>query len=322
MQMNDKQQKSKVGLLCEDIALRHDTGSEHPECPERYHAVADAIREGGLADLMAPIKPRTATAEEIELCHTQAYRELAEREIQAGVEHLSTGDTVVCEQSLEVALQAVGAGLQAVDDLFEGSLERAFCAVRPPGHHATPSVGMGFCVFNSAAITARYAQRKHRAERVAILDWDVHHGNGTQDIFYTDPSVHFCSSHQAPWYPGTGAASEIGADKGVGTTLNFPLPAGSGDEAVGAAIREHWVKAMDEFQPDLVVLSAGFDSRIDDPLGRFRLTDDDFAELTKVAMGVAGKHAEGRLVSMLEGGYNLQGLASATAAHVGALIRG
>ena len=313
---------NKIGLYRDAIALKHDTGAGHPECAARYQAVDKRLDDSGLAAKLTAIESRQATPEEIELCHTKAYRELAVREINAGFDNLSTGDTQVSEKSLEVALAAVGGALNAVDGIFTKKIERAFCAVRPPGHHATPDTGMGFCVFNTAAIAARYAQNKHGAERVAILDWDVHHGNGTQDIFYSDPTVHFTSSHQSPWYPGTGSIDQRGEGKGEGTNQNFPVPAGTGMNVIGEAIGEIWTEQLNSFRPDFIVLSAGFDSRIDDPLGHLRLEDEDFAELTKIALGVAEKHAEGRLVSVLEGGYNLEGLANAVEAHGGALIRG
>lgn len=311
-----------VGLVAEEIALAHETGPGHPECPARFRAVAKRLQESGLAARMAPIPTRRARPEEVERCHTRVYRKLAESEIQGGARQLSTGDTTVCLRSLDAALHAAGGAIEAVDRVVSGDLQRAFCAVRPPGHHATPSVGMGFCIFNTAAIAARHAQRELGLDRVAILDWDVHHGNGTQDIFYADGSVHFCSTHQSPWYPGTGAEDEYGEGDGLGTTLNFPFPAGSGMAAIGGAIRDHWVPAMKTFRPDLILVSAGFDSRIGDPLGQFRLSDEDFGELTRIAMEVAATHAGGRLVSLLEGGYNLEGLSNAVEAHVAALIAG
>ncbi len=310
----------KTGLLLDGVYARHDTGPGHPESMRRYEVITKKLGEAGLVEKTASIPVREATDEEILRCHTERYLETVVREIEGGAEMLSTGDTVVMPATLEVARKAAGGILNAVDLVMEGKLEHAFCAVRPPGHHATPDRGMGFCVFNSISIGARHAQVKHGIERVAIVDWDVHHGNGTQDIFYEDGSVFFFSTHQYPWYPGTGPASETGEGKGKGTTLNAPLPAGSGMREVGGAFREAFLKAMEEFKPDLVMVSAGFDSRLGDPLGQFTLTDDDFRELTKTVRGVAEKYAEGRLVSVLEGGYNLRGLASAVNAHLGALI--
>lgn len=311
-----------VGLVAENLFLEHDTGAGHPECPARFRAVLDRLRQAGLAARMQPIPARPATDAEIERCHPSVYRELVETEIRGGARQLTTGDTIVCPRSLEVALHAAGGAIEAVERVVGGTLKRAFCALRPPGHHATASVGMGFCIFNTAAIAARHAQRALGLERVAILDWDVHHGNGTQDIFYSDGSVHFCSTHQSPWYPGTGAADERGEGTGLGSTLNFPLPAGSGMAEVGAAIEKRWVAAMRAFRPQLIIISAGFDSRIGDPLGQFRLTDEDFAALTRTVIEVADTHAGGRIVSLLEGGYDLAGLSNAVEAHVSVLVAG
>ena len=216
----------------------------------------------------------------------------------------------------------VGGATLAVDEVMQRIVANAFVAMRPPGHHATPDRGMGFCLFNSIAIAARYAQKKYGLERVLIADWDVHHGNGTQDVFYADPSVFFFSTHQSPWYPGTGDPDETGAGPGQGTTLNCPFPAGAGREQILGAFRDRLLPAMREFRPDMVLISAGFDSRLGDPLGHFRLADADFAELTEMLLEVADQSAGGRLVSVLEGGYNLDGLTRAVAAHAAALNGG
>jgi acetoin utilization deacetylase AcuC-like enzyme len=236
-----------------------------------------------------------------------------------GFHELSTGDTIISTRSLDAALRAAGGILNAVDAVVDKKAENAFCIVRPPGHHATPIRGMGFCIFNSIAIAARYAQRQYGIDRVLIADWDVHHGNGTQDVFYTDGSVFFFSTHQHPWYPGTGLPDETGEGAGEGMTLNCPFPAGSGRKEILGAFQEKLMPVADEVKPELVLISAGFDSREGDPLGNFFLTDADFADLTRVMLEIADKHAGGRVISVLEGGYSLTGLAAAVRAHVEAL---
>ncbi|HEY7336620.1 MAG TPA: histone deacetylase [Bryobacteraceae bacterium] len=312
-----------TALLADPIYKQHDTGQGHPETPERYDAVMRALEQAGLSKSLRRVEARAATEEEIALCHSRDYIYDVKREIAAvpsgTVRELSTGDTEVSSRSFEVAIRATGGILSAVDAVIERAASNAFCAVRPPGHHARPEQGMGFCIFNHIAIAARYAQKKHGVDRVLIADWDVHHGNGTQDIFYKDGSVLFFSTHQSPWYPGTGAAGETGEGKGKGCIMNCPFPAGAGREEILSAFRTRLAPAADVFKPALVLLSAGFDSRKGDPLGRFTLSDADFAELTQIAREIADKHAQGRLVSILEGGYNLAGLAAAVTAHVWAL---
>jgi acetoin utilization deacetylase AcuC-like enzyme len=252
-------------------------------------------------------------------CHTAEYLHLVKTELAAGARQLSTGDTVLSKDSGRAAAAAVGAGLAAVDQVMRGKLQRAFIAARPPGHHATPDRGMGFCIYNTIALMARHAMAAHECRKVLIVDWDVHHGNGTQDCFYEDGDVFFFSSHQQGIYPGTGAAEETGKGKGAGTTMNLPLPRGTGGGPILDAIRGPLAKKMEEFKPGLVLISAGFDSRVDDPLGGFVLTDEDFAELTRALCAMAGQYANGRVISVLEGGYNPAGLASAAVAHFKAL---
>jgi acetoin utilization deacetylase AcuC-like enzyme len=305
--------------MADPICKNHYTGPGHPERPERFDVVLHSLGQAGLMKSMDRIESRFATEDEIALCHSRDYIHDVKREIAQGARELSTGDTAVSGQSFEVALKVVGGVLNAVDAVAKRKASNAFCVVRPPGHHARPEQGMGFCIFNSIAIAARYAQRKHGAERVLIADWDVHHGNGTQDVFYSDGSVFFFSSHQSPWYPGTGAWHETGDGKGKGCTMNCPFPAGSGREEILPVYRHNLAHAADSFKPDFILLSAGFDSRCGDPLGRFTLSDADFFELTEIVLETADKHAGGRLVSVLEGGYNLAGLGSASAAHVKAL---
>lgn len=310
----------KTGLLLDDHFAEHDPGEYHPEAPGRIRAIQSQLTNDGLVDICQTLQRRDVTDDEVRLVHTDTYLKTVLSEIdgkKSGM--LSTGDTNFGPESLKVARSAAGGLLNAVDEVVGGKVSNAFCAVRPPGHHATADRGMGFCIFNNAAIAARYAKEKHGLERVAVIDWDVHHGNGTQDIFFEDGSVFYFSTHQHPWYPGTGASSETGAGAGKNTTLNFPLPSGTGMEKIGSAFREGFAARMKDYKPDLIIVSAGFDSRHNDPLGQFLLTDEDFVTLTGILLEIAGEFSESRLVSVLEGGYNQSGLAQAVAAHIRAL---
>lgn len=307
---------STTALLLDSTYKQHVPGSGHPERPERYDAVIAGLENAGLVRDATRVRVRRAAEDEVALVHSREYVATVKRDIARGVRDLSTGDTAVSAKSLDVALDAVGGVLNAVDTVISGKVQNAFCAVRPPGHHASAVKGMGFCVFNNIAVAARYAQKKHGLSRVLIADWDVHHGNGTQDIFYDDGSVFFFSTHQSPLYPYTGKAHETGEGEGKGKTINCPFPAGSGRREIAGAFRERLLPAMEKFAPELVMISAGFDSRLGDPLGQFTLTDEDFAELTRMLMDVAEKHAGGRVVSVLEGGYSLTGLAAGVSSHV------
>ncbi|MBZ5727587.1 MAG: histone deacetylase [Acidobacteriia bacterium] len=309
-----------TALLADSAVREHLAGREHLERPERYDAVVEGLEEAGLLPRLLRVEPRAATVEELLLCHTGEYLRTAKHDVDSGRRRMSTGDTDLTRSSWDAAARAAGGVLNAVDAVVSGQARNAFCAVRPPGHHATASRGMGFCLFNNAALAARHAQRRHGIERVLIVDWDVHHGNGTQEIFYSDASVFYCSTHQWPLYPGTGRGDETGDGAGLGATLNFPFPAGSGRAEILGAVERTLLPAADRFRPGLVVISAGFDSRRGDPLGRFTLTDGDFADLTSRMMEIADRHAGGRVVSLLEGGYSLDGLRSAAAAHVAALL--
>jgi acetoin utilization deacetylase AcuC-like enzyme len=311
-----------TALMADRAFREHLVGRAHPERPERFDVVMNGLAKAGLVEQLVQVQARAASREELLLCHTPEYLDVAQRDVESGLPQLSTGDTEITANSWDVAVRAAGGVLAVVDAMIGGAADKAFCAVRPPGHHATASRGMGFCLLNNVALAARYAQRRHGIGRVMIVDWDVHHGNGTQEIFYRDGSVFFFSSHQWPLYPGTGRADETGEGPGEGTTMNFPLPAGSGRREILGAVQNSLVPAAERFRPELVLISAGFDSRIGDLLGRFTLTDDDFADLTHVVMEIADRFAGGRVVSVLEGGYALDGLASATAAHVNALISG
>jgi acetoin utilization deacetylase AcuC-like enzyme len=302
-----------TGIAFDASMKQHDPGPGHPEQPARLSAAMSRLPS------LVEISKRRASDDDLALAHTREYIQLVEREVAQNRSQLSTGDTSISSESAACARLAAGCALSAVDAVFSKQVSNAFCVVRPPGHHASAARGMGFCLFNSVAIAARHAQHAHKAERVLIADWDVHHGNGTQDIFYADGSVLFFSTHQSPWYPGTGARGETGLGAGAGKTINCPLPAGSGQAEVLTAFRELLVPAAAAFHPDLILLSAGFDSRVHDPLGQFLLTDDDFRDLTLLMLELADRHCAGRLVSVLEGGYSLEGLARASEAHVMAL---
>jgi acetoin utilization deacetylase AcuC-like enzyme len=311
----------RTALLHDERCLQHVTGIGHPECPERYTAILTALRASPVFDELLLLAPRPATDEELGRVHTAEYVALAKREIGKGALLLSTGDTHVSPGSLQPALLAAGAACAAVDAVATGEARNAFCLMRPPGHHATPDRGMGFCVFSNVAIGVRHAQARHGVERVLVVDWDVHHGNGTQDVFLEDGSVYFFSTHQSPLYPGTGSRHETGRGPGAGFTVNRPFAAGAGRAEILGAFERELVPAMREFRPEFVFVSAGFDSRIGDPLGGFRLTDEDFTDLTALVLSIADEHATGRVVSCLEGGYNLTGLASAATAHVERLAK-
>jgi acetoin utilization deacetylase AcuC-like enzyme len=305
-----------TAFLADSIAKQHDPGPGHPEQPARW----DAAMRGLGTNKLTQVGPRSATPDELAFCHTPDYIRLVEREVKNGRHSLSTGDTDIGSHSYDVALRAAGTCLHAIDLVMKGAAKNAFCIVRPPGHHASANRGMGFCLFNNIAIAARYAQKHYGAERVAIGDWDVHHGNGTQEIFYADPSVFFFSTHQSPWYPGTGHPDETGEGAAKGHTLNCPFAAGAGRDEILGAFRNKLGPHIDDFRPDLILISAGFDSRLGDPLGRFRLSDTDFGELTSLMLEMSDKHAHGRLVSVLEGGYDLDGLTHAVSAHTQALL--
>ncbi len=312
---------SRCGLLYDPVFLEHLTGIGHPEQPKRASHAYDAIVQARLDQKILPLTCSPCKMEHLERVHTGQYLAQAQKDIGKGLAQLSTGDTSVCKESWEVALRATGGMVEATSQIFSGSIDRAFCLSRPPGHHATPARGMGFCIFNHAAVAARYAQAVHGVGKVLIVDWDVHHGNGTQDVFYKDESVYFFSTHQSPWYPGTGSREETGAGKGLGYNRNHPLPAGAGQaEIVENAFADDLVHRMDRYRPELVIISAGFDSKLGDPLGQFQLTDEDFSELTRVVRSIADEYSNGRVLSILEGGYHLEGLSQACVAHLKALI--
>ena len=306
-----------IGVHYDSCYERHDTGPGHPESAARYRVLYEAL--DGLPEDIVRLPGRKATVAEVLLAHEPYYHDLVYRDVISCADQLRTGDTAICEDSYDVALEATGAVIEAVDAVMRGDVSRAFCAVRPPGHHATASRGMGFCIFNHAAIAANHLRKVHGLKQIAIVDWDVHHGNGTEAIFESDPGVFYVSLHEANIYPYTGRAADRGTGLGEGFSLNLPLPHGSDGSVALAAWDEHAAPALDAVKPEFVLVSAGFDARKDDPLGGLRWDDETFAGFTQRVVALANTHAKGRVVSSLEGGYNPAGLASAAVAHVMAL---
>jgi acetoin utilization deacetylase AcuC-like enzyme len=303
-----------VAIYTHGACLAHDTGPGHPESSSRLSAVLEALDEARFASL-ARIEAPAATREQLERVHTgELIDGVLGEPVTAGWRRLDP-DTVMSPASAEAALRAAGAVCAAIDAAMTGTQARAFCAVRPPGHHATRDTPMGFCLFNSVAAGAAHAIAAHGLARVAIVDFDVHHGNGTQDIFWSDPRVLYASSHQSPLYPGTGARTETGA----GNIINAPLRPGAGSAEFHAAYEDVVLPAIERFSPELVLISAGFDAHRLDPLANLNLVDDDYAWVTRRLVGIADRHAGGRVVSSLEGGYSLTALRESVAAHVVAL---
>ena len=303
-------------LFHHPAALAHAMPTGHPERPDRIRAVERALAGESFAALHRRLAPE-ADLDTIALAHPSAWVDAI---VAASPSDGFVGidaDTVMSPGTLEAARRGAGGAVAAVDSVMTGEAANAFSAMRPPGHHAERTRAMGFCFFNNAAIAARHAQRRHGAERVAIVDFDVHHGNGTQDIVWSDPTILYASTHEMPLYPGTGAISERGDHD---TIVNAPLSSGSGSDAFRAAMENRVLPRLDAFRPDLVVVSAGFDAHRRDPLASLRLDEADFAWVTSRLMEVADRHAAGRLVSVLEGGYDLDALAASVAAHVGALM--
>ena len=313
------QQPLPTGLVYHPDYLLHDTGPYHPERPDRLRAIVGGLEASGLMAALQRIAPRPAADRWITTVHTQAYLSRLESASKRAPVHLDR-DTAMGPESLRIARLAAGGVLAAVDAVAAGRASNAFAVVRPPGHHALPDRAMGFCLLNNVAIAARYAQQKLGLKRVLIVDWDVHHGNGTQAMFDDDPSVLFFSIHQFPYYPFTGRAKETGVGAGAGTTINVPLLAGSGDAEIIEAFRDKLVPAADRFRPDLILISAGFDAHKDDPLAGLGVTTEGYGALTRIVMAIAQRHAGGRIVSVLEGGYRLKALSDSAVAHVGALM--
>ena len=322
--------------------VEHITGPQHPERPDRIRAIFKAVRDAGLIDSPNPfadfdldfglrseggaklleLSPQPAEDRWLLTCHTPAQIEHVDRVCAAGGGVLDEGDTPVGPNSAEIARLSLGSLLGCCDAVMQGRCRRAFSSARPPGHHAEPHRAMGFCLFSNVAIAARYLQRQYGLERVAIVDFDVHHGNGTQACLEDDPTVLFVSLHQDPktCYPGTGYESEIGIRAGRGFTLNIPLPPGTTDELYLQAIDRRVLPVLDRFKPQVLLLSAGFDAHSDDPLAEMELTEDGFAQITERMVQAASVHCDGKIISALEGGYNLRALGRSVVAHLRSLL--
>lgn len=310
----------KTGLVYHPAYLEHDMGMGHPESPNRLRAIMQQLEQSGTMTQLTRIEPRMAEEESITQVHTAAYLASLKQHSPASGRVSLDPDTSMSPGSLTAAYLAAGGALAGIDAMMTKQVDQVFCAVRPPGHHAEANHAMGFCLLNNVAIAARYAQKKHGLSRVLIVDWDVHHGNGTQHSFEDDPSVLFFSTHQFPHYPGTGRESERGRGAGEGYTINVPMEAGEGDDEYRAIFHKVLVPAADEFKPELVIISAGFDAHKDDPLASMGLTESGYAELTGIVAGIAKQYAQGRILSSLEGGYNLTALAASVDAHVRGLL--
>ena len=296
----------KTAFLYDDVFLEHETGEGHPERAERLRTMLRRLESGGYLERLVRIPVRAAEDRHLELIHSRDYIERVRRGVESGDEYFDSVDNTVCARTYHVALSAVGGCLNMCDEVMSGRVTNGFCAVRPPGHHAENRKAGGFCFFNNVAIAARYVQSEYGIARVAIVDWDVHHGNGTQDAFQDDDSVYYISLHQYPYYPGTGAETDIGFGQGMGYTLNIPVKAGSGNGYYLQAFNERIMPELERFRPQVVFVSAGFDAHRDDPLSSINLTGDMYYRFTKMLKEIARRHSDDRLVAFLEGGYNVE----------------
>ncbi len=315
------QKTSKTALVYDDIYLEHKTTEGHPESSQRLVAITESLKASGLYSQLFKLSPKPVPSEWLTKVHSPEYIRRVKKSCENNAGYLDSMDVPISTQSYEAALAAAGGVLSAIDAVVEKKVTNAFCAVRPPGHHALKDKAMGFCIFNNVAVGARYIQKKHNLSDILIVDWDVHHGNGTQAMFYEDPSVLYFSTHQYPFYPGTGSEAEKGVGKGLNYNINVPLPIGSGDADYVKVFKEKLEPAALAFSPDFVLISAGFDAHKDDLLGGMKITAEGFAQLTQIVKDISEKCCEGRLVSVLEGGYGLEGLAASVEAHIQVLTR-
>ena len=314
----------RTGFFSHSSSLAHDTGRGHPESPKRLLAIDDYLQRIGMLSSLQSVVPHRYDGVEqwITRVHrSDYYQGLQRKGVGEGLLYLDP-DTPFSKNTLVAAEMAVSGLLTAIDQVMAGLLQNAFCAFRPPGHHAESNRAMGFCLFNTVAIGARYLQEKYHLKRIFIIDWDVHHGNGTQHCFYEDPDVFYFSTHQYPFYPGTGSEDERGAGEGEGATLNCPLEEGEGDREILHYFNHQLVDAVSEFKPDFILISAGFDAHREDPLASLNVTDEGFLEMTRVVNGLSLTYCGGRIVSCLEGGYHLSALARSVGKHLEGLSGG
>jgi len=307
-----------TGFIYDERYLNHDPGSYHPERPDRLRAIMKRLTFSGLLDRLKRIEPYEAPLEWIETLHDRVYIQNFQEACEKGWRIFQSPDNGICRDSYQIARLAVGGVLAGCDAMMTGEVDNCFCAVRPPGHHAEHARAMGFCFFNNIALGARYLQKKYGLGRIAIIDWDVHHGNGTQHLFEEDPTVMYVSLHEDPTmcYPGTGHKSEKGKGPGLGYTLNFPFPPRSGNQEYLAVMEENVLPALENFNPDGVMISAGFDAHANDPLAHMRLTESAYAQMGRMLADLAQTHCQGRIVTVLEGGYNLEVLGDCVEEHI------
>jgi acetoin utilization deacetylase AcuC-like enzyme len=308
-----------TGFLYDPRYLLHDTGEGHPECPARITATVHYLKTLPWFGQLIPLTPRRAEIEWVEAVHSPFYIKHAEETCKANLPILDTPDVGICHESFDIALLAAGGTLELADQVMHGKIKNGFALLRPPGHHAEQNQALGFCLFNNIAILAKYLQKQYGLDKILILDWDVHHGNGTQHSFYEDPSVLYVSLHQYPFYPGTGAANETGEGRGKGTTLNCPMPAGAGDKDYENAFTEKILPKVRLFKPEAILISAGFDAHAEDPLAHICLSTEFFGWMSERMVEIADQFSNGRLISLLEGGYNLQVLPLCVAEHFAVL---
>jgi len=312
----------RVGFVYDPRYLGHEMGRSHPESPERLRVICAQLRSSGTWSRLHHLTPRPAERQWIERIHDSSYVDSLERRSPKNGYTALDPDTSMSPGTLDAAYVAVGGALSAVDAIMRGDVDQVFCAVRPPGHHAEADRAMGFCFFNTVAIAARYIQQQYGVQRVLIVDWDVHHGNGTQHAFYDDASVMFFSTHQFPFYPGTGRATETGEGPGKGLTINVPFSGGQSDEEYREVFQKVLVPAAGTFRPEFILVSAGFDAHRDDPLASMDLTEQGYAELTRIVASIAKNYSSGRILACLEGGYQLQALAGSVDQHLQTLLDG